>query len=260
MADSANTGLYFSLASRQDLKDYCLRKCGAPVIKINIDDMQLEDCVDDAMQWFQDYHVDATEKVYNKYQLTDTDVANKWIPIPDSVVGVSRIFPPTDGNSTLNMFDIRYQIRLNDLYDFTTTSVVNYWTTMTHLRLLDMLFNGEAPVRYNRHNNRLYIDMDWSDSATGAQLSGQFIIYEATQIVSPDTFLDVYNDRALKTLATALVKKQWGQNLKKFSGVALIGGVTMNGQQIYDEATREEQAAKDHIENAVQFPPEFFVG
>jgi hypothetical protein len=260
MVDYANTGLSVPVTSRAALISYVKRQLGEPLLRINVDDIQIDDAIDNALQYFQDYHSDATERVYYKYQITDTDVANKYLPIPGNIIGVNRIIPLTDGNSTINMFDIRYQIRLNDLYDFTTTSVTHYWMTMTHLRLLDMLFNGEAQVRFNRHNGNLYIDWDWSNNAAGVTLSGQYIIVEGFQILNPTEFTDTWNDRWLKQYAVLLVKKQWGTNLKKFGGIQLVGGVTLNGKEMYDEATAELKDWEQYLQDGLQTPPEFYVG
>ena len=244
-------------ASRQDLKNWCLKQLGFPVIEVNVDDDQLEDRIDEALQYFQDFHFDGTERGYFKYLLTEEDFINEYIPITnDGVIGVTRIFPLSSSNATVNMFDLRYQLRLHELYDFTSTSYVNYVLTMQHLRTLDMLFSGEQPIRFNRYMNRLYIDWNWVQYA----IPGEYIIIEGHYIASPDDYPKVYNDRMLKKLATAYVKRQWGTNLKKFAGMQLPGGITMNGQQIFDEAEKEITAAEAEIRETYEAPPQFLVG
>lgn len=242
--------------TREQLKDWCLRQLGFPVIEINIDDDQIDDRIDEALQYFQNFHFDGVERVYLKHQITADDVTNKYIPLTDSIIGVIRIFPYSASNTTVNMFDYQYQIRLNDLYMLTSTSMVNYVLMQQHLRMLDMLLNGEAPIRFNRHTNRLYIDWDWATDA----VVGQWVIVEAYAILNPDTYTDVYNDRMLKKYATALIKRQWGNHLKKYGGMQLPGGITMNGQQIYDEAIAEIKEIEDYIRDTYEQPPMFIMG
>lgn len=243
-------------ASRDELKDFCLRQLGFPVIQINVDDDQTEDCIDLALQYFQDFHSDGIEKGYFKHLLTNQNFTDQYIPITnDGVIGITRIFPLSTSNSTVNMFDLRYQIRLHELYDFTSTSYVNYALTMQHLRTLDMLFSGEQPIRFNRHTNKLYIDWNWAMYS-----AGEYVIIEQFYIADPNTYPRVYNDRMLKRLATAYIKKMWGNNMKKFGGMQLPGGITMNGQQIYEEAVTEAKEIEDLIVSTHQFPAQFLVG
>ena len=243
-------------ASRDQLKDFCLRQLGFPVIQINVDDDQVEDCIDLALQYFQDFHSDGIEKGYFKHLLTTQNFTDQYIPITnDGVIGVTRIFPLSTSNSTVNMFDLRYQLRLHELYDFTSTSYVNYALTMQHLRTLDMLFSGEQPIRFNRHTNKLYIDWNWAMYS-----AGEYVIIEQFYSADPNTYPRVYNDRMLKRLATAYIKKMWGNNMKKFGGMQLPGGITMNGQQIYEEAVTEVKEVEDLIVSTHQFPAQFLVG
>ena len=243
-------------ASREQLKDWCLRQLGHPVIEINVDDDQVEDRVDEAFQYFRDFHYDGVERWYLKHQMTETDKQNKYIPVTDNIIGVTRIFPVGSTNASVNMFDLRYQLRLHELYDFTSTSYVNYVLTQQHIRTLDLLFSGETPVRFNRHSNKLYIDWDWNYDIQ----VGEWIIIEGTIVLDPDEYNDVYNDRMLKKLATAYIKKQWGNNMKKFAGMQLPGGITMNGQQIYEEAVAEIKELEDLIRDTYEEPPQFLVG
>lgn len=242
-------------SNREQLKDWCLRQLGHPVIEINVDDDQVEDRIDEAFQYFRDFHFDGVERWYLKHQLTSDDVANGYIPINDNIIGVNRIFPMTSSNATINMFDLRYQLRLHDLYDFTSTSYVNYVLTMQHIRTLDMMFSGEQPVRFNRHTSKLYIDMNW-----GLANVGEFLVIESFIIIDPATYSKVYNDRMLKKLATAYIKKQWGNNMKKFGGMQLPGGIQLNGQQVYDEAVQEITEIEQLIRNTYEEPPQFLMG
>lgn len=243
-------------ASREQLKDWCLRQLGFPVIEINVDDDQVDDRIDEALQYFQDFHFDGVERWYLKHQVTAQNKTDKYIPITDNIIGINRIFPVGSTNASVNMFDLRYQLRLHELYDFTSTSYVNYTLTMQHIRTLDMLFSGETPIRFNRHSNKLYIDWDWDFDIE----VGEYIIVEGFIILDPNTYTDVYNDRMLKRLATAYIKRQWGNNMKKFAGMQLPGGIQMNGQQIYEEAVTEIKEIEDLIRDTYEEPPQFLVG
>lgn len=241
---------------RNSFKEYCLRQVGAPVHDIEIDDAQVEDAIEDALQFFREYHHDSTERTYIKHQLTEEDLTNKWIPVSDSVIGITRIFPPVGSNITVNMFDLRYQMRLHDLYNFTSASYVGYVMTMQHIRTLDMLFSGETPIRFNRHSNRLYIDWDWNNEA----IPGRFIVAEAYIILNPDEYNEVWNDRLFKRLGAARVKKLWGTNLKKYSGLKLPDGIEPQGQLIYEEAVAEIKEIEDLIRSNHEMPPEMIIG
>lgn len=244
-------------ASRAQLKDWCLRQLGAPVLDINVDDDQVEDRIDEALQYFQDFHFDGTERGYFKHQITSDDITNNYIPVANQgIVGVTRIFPLSTTNASVNMFDMRYQLRLHDLWDFTSVSYVNYVLTMQHIRTLDMLFSGEQPIRFNRHTDKLYIDWNWSQSG----IVGEYIIVECYYIADPANYSKVWNDRMLKKLATAYIKRQWGNNMKKFGGMQLPGGITMNGQQIYNEADEEIAKLEEQIRLTYEKPPEFMIG
>lgn len=243
-------------ASREQLIDFCKRQLGHPVIAINVDDDQVEDCIDLAFQFFQDFHFDGTEKQYLKHQLTSTDITNQYIPVNENVIGITRIFPLSSSNATINMFDLRYQLRLHELYDFTSTSYVPYTLTMQHIRTLDLLFSGEQPIRFNRHTDKLYLDWNWTQYA----IAGEYLIIEAFVVVDPDSYTDIYNDRMLKKLSTAYVKKVWANNMRKYGGLQLPGGVTLNGQQMYEEAMGEIENIENQIRNTYEAPPMFLVG
>jgi hypothetical protein len=241
--------------SRPTLKDWCLRELGHPVIEINIDDDQVDDRIDEALQYFQDFHFDGTQKLYVKHLITASDVTNEYIPITDNILGITRMFPVGDSYTSGNMFDLRYQMRLHDFWNFTATSFVNYTITMQHLRTFELLFSGENPIRFNRHMNRLYLDWDWGVDA----VAGQYLLIEAYGIVDPDEYTRVYNDRMLKLLLTQLIKRQWGANLLKFTNMTLPGGVQMNGQAIYDTADAEVKRIQEEIRSMYEAPPQWIM-
>lgn len=181
---------------------------------------------------------------------------NKYLTLSDAVIGVERVLPFSSRTRGIDLFDVRYQILLNDLYSIQSTDLIYYNQVQTQLQLIQDVLVGIKPVRYSRHLNRLYIDMDWTDDVD----IGDYVIVEAYRILDPDTFPDVYNDEFLKRYCTALIKQQWGINMKKFEGVQLPGGVTLNGQKIYDEATEEIQSLREEIKNTYQLPIDFFTG
>jgi hypothetical protein len=244
--------------SRQTLIDYCLRKLGAPVIEINVDDDQVSDRVDEALQFYQEYHSDAVIRTYLKHQITATDVTNKYVDIPDRLLFVSRIFPMTNNSSSSSgMWSARYQMHLNDVYDLQYAgALVNYEMTRQFLEMLDMQLNGVPPVRFNRHMNRLFIDVDFGRTI----IEGDYIMIDAYTTIDPDTYTDIYNDIFLKKYTTALIKRQWGANLIKFEGIQLPGGVTMNGRQIWDDANAEIEKLEEEMELKYEKPVDFFVG
>ena len=266
--------------SKSTFKEYCLRNLGKGVIDINVSDDQADDRIDEALQYFAQYHYDGIEKMYLKYQITQEDVdraasndttsatdtvdntitasfteGKNFIPIPSAVVSVLQIFP-FDDIATNNMFDIRYQLRLNDLYDFSSTSVIHYQMTMQHLDYLSHILVGEKPIRFNQHQNRLYIDMDFANDID----VGEFLIIECYRKLDPETYTDIFDDIYLKRYATALIKRQWGANLSKFEGVQLLGGVTMNGAEIYSQAQQDIERLEEQIQLAYELPPEYMMG
>jgi hypothetical protein len=230
-----------SPTSRSEFKSYCLRKLGAPVIEINVDDDQVEDRIDEALKYYWDYHFDGTERIYYKHQVTANNISQGYITLPENIIGAVRIFDVSGSMVTNNIFDIRYQIALNDMYTLTSVSMVPYYMAFQHIQLLEQLLVGQQPIRYNRHNDKLYVDMNWDKVNEGS-----FLIVEAYQILDPDEYTDAWSDRWLTRYATALIKKQWGNNLTKFTGMQLPGGVQFNGDRIYNDAVAEiEQMEKD---------------
>jgi hypothetical protein len=242
-------------ASRSEFKEYCLRKLGKPVIEINVDDDQVEDRIDEALKMYWDYHFDGTEKIYYKHQITANNVSDKYITLPENIIGAVNIFDIGDSLSTNNLFNIRYQIALNDLYTLTSVSMIPYYMAFTHIRVLEELLVGKQPIRYNRHNDKLYIDMNWDKLNVG-----DYIVVEAYSVLDPDTYTDVWSDRWLQNYCTALIKRQWGSNLSKFSGMQLPGGVTFNGDKIYNDASNEIEELERTVINSYSLPSSDFIG
>jgi hypothetical protein len=236
--------------SRSEFKEYCLRKLGKPVIEINVDDDQVEDRIDEALKFYWDYHFDGSEMTYYKHQITDQNVIDKYITLPENIIGAVSVFPI--GDPTINsqdLFNIRYQIALNDLYTLTSVSMVPYYLAMTHLGIISEMLVGLPLIRYSRHKDRLFIDIDWNKVVVG-----NYLLVQAYEVVDPDTFTDAWGDRFLAKYATALIKKQWGSNLTKFSGLQLPGGVTFNGEKIYDDADAEVQRIEEEMINSNSLP------
>lgn len=241
--------------TKDQFKEYCLRTLGKPVIEINVDDDQVDDRVDEALKYYWDYHFDGSEMIYFKYQITAQTKIDRYVPMPENVIGVVNLFPIGQALNTNNLFNIRYQIALNDLYTLTSVSMVPYYMAMTHVQFLEQMLVGQQPIRYNRHMNRLYVDMDWNIIN-----EGDYIVAEAYQIVDPDVYADVWKDRWLLRYATCLIKQQWGNNLKKFGGMQMPGGITFNGQQIYDEATTERRELEQEMITSYSLPVTDMIG
>lgn len=268
--------------TKATLKEWCLRRLGKPVVEINVDDDQVDDRLDEALQYFSEFHFDGVERMYLKHQLTTADVtraavaqdattavtdkvatsvtanwleSGNYIPVPDTITSVLNVFPFSD-QSTTNMFDVRYQLRLNDLYDFSSTSIVHYEMTMQHLDFLEHILVGEKPIRFNVHQNRLYIDMDFANDMA----VDEYLVIECYRKLDPTVWTDIYNDFFLKKYATALIKKQWGQNLIKFNGVTMLGGVTMNGEMIFTQANEEVLRLEEEMRLTYEMPIDFSIG
>ena len=247
-------------STREELIDYCLRTLGDPVIEINVDTDQVEDRVDEALQYYQEFHSDATYKTYLKHLVTATDVTNKWIPLSSDIIYVQKLFPISSTfNNSMNFFDIKYQMMLNDIADLQNWSGdMAYFDMMQqYLSLLDMKLNGQPIINFVRRQNRLYIHGEFEEKDIK---EGDYIVAEVYQTIAPETFTSVYNDMWLKRYTTALIKKQWGANLIKFEGMQLPGGVTMNGRQIFEDALTEISDLEERIRLEHELPPAFFVG
>ena len=285
--------------TRQQLIDYCFRKLGAPVLEINVDDDQVDDLVDDAIQLFNERHMDGVERMYLKYKITRGDIDrgigplahggtesggttgigivtttttstnipgygttstsfyenSNFLQIPESVVGVNKIFKFDTSSISGSMFSIKYQLFLNDLYYFNSLELLQYSMTKTRLEDIDFLLTPEAQIRFNKRQDRLYLDIDYNSLN-----AGDFIVIDCHRILDPTTYTQLFNDSFMKRYLTALIKRQWGQNLIKFQGVKLPGGIELNGRQIYDDALREIEMIKQEMSSTYELPPLDFIG
>jgi hypothetical protein len=272
-------------ASRQQLIDYCLRKLGAPVLEINVAEEQIEDLVDDALQYFYERHFDGVEKMFLKYKITQNDkdrgrarggesVAgivtsyassgigtfaweenSNYIPVPDAVIGVERVFKLSNRTIASNLFNVNYQLFLNDIYWFSSTEMLNYFVTKRYLEDIDWIINPERQIRFNKRQNRLYLDTSWDTLQVD-----DYLLIECYRVLDPNNYTKVWDDYFLKLYLTALIKRQWGQNLIKFQGVKLPGGVELNGRQIYDDALKDLQDIQDRMMLEFELPPMDLIG
>ena len=281
-------------ANRQDFIEYCLRKLGAPVLEINVDDEQIEDAVDDGIQMFNERHFDGVERMYLKYQISQDDIdrgrarndsgstntagivttvgtsstitgygattsnwyeTSNFLQVPDSVVGVEKIFKFDSSSISSGMFSIKYQLFLNDLYYFNSVELLQYAMTKTYLEDIDFLLTPDKQVRFNKRQGRLYLDMDW-----GAQTVDNYLVLDCFRALDPEDFNQIYNDIFLKEYVTLLIKRQWGQNMIKFRGVKLPGGIEMNGREIYDDAERALESFRERFKLEYELPPLDFIG
>lgn len=241
--------------NRAQFSEYCLRKLGKPVINIDVAPEQVDDVIDECLSYYADYHYDGSSKVYLKHQLTATDMTNKYIPISEDVNGVIGIFPIGSGSSSIGMFDVRYQFALNDMVNLSSFSMVDYYMAMTHLNFMQELLVGRQPVRYNRHVNKLYIDMNWSKVE-----AGDFVIVEAYVNTDPEQYPDVWKDRWLQNYTAAKIKYVWGSNLTKFVNGTLPGNLQFNGEKIMDDAYNEIQKLEGEMLSAYSIPPDDMIG
>ena len=249
-----------SPSSRQELIDFCLRRLGEPVLEINVDVDQIEDKVDDAIQKYQEFHSDATIRTYLKYQVTEADVTNGYVPISSNIIFVSKVFPfsSTFGSSG-NLFDIRYQMFLNNMGDFINFAgdLAYLYQMEQYLSMIDLQLHGHPTVKFSRRQNRLYI---WGDFEDKDLQAGDYLVAEVFQTIDPDTHTSIYNDMFIKDYTTALIKQQWGANLSKFEGMQLPGGVTLNGRQIFEDATADIERLEEKLRTEQELPVDFFVG
>ena len=246
--------------SRATLIDYCKRRLGEPVIEVNVDEDQLEDRVDESLQYYREFHSDATVRTYLKHLVTADDVTNQYIPLANNIIFVSKMFPVAGGIvGGSGMFDIKYQMMLNNIHDLMNFAgdLAYYEQMQQYLSTLDMKLNGTPQVLFSRRQNRLYIFGDFID---GDIQAGDYVVAEVYTEVSDVDHTSIFNDMFVKEYTTALIKQQWGQNLIKFEGMQLPGGVILNGRQIYDDATSEIATLRENIRLEHEFPPDFFVG
>ena len=277
-------------ASRSDLINYCKRQLGAPVLEINVADEQIDDLIDDALQYFHERHFDGVVQTFLKYKITEADVNrgrtrgnsqtvgivtttatasidgsdvtfsfeenSNYLQIPPHVIGVNKIFR-YDGSQTVtnNMFSVKYQLFLNDLYNFSSVDILSYAMVKRYLEDVDFLLNTEKQIRFNQRQNRLYIDVDWGDVT-----KDDYLIIDCYRLLDPNDYSRVWNDPFLKRYVTQLIKRQWGQNLMKFQGVKLPGGVELNGRQIYDDAQKELDVIREVMSNTYELPPLDMIG
>ena len=241
--------------SRQTLIDYALRAIGAPVIEINVDEDQVEDRVDEAMQFYQEYHSDSIVRNYRKHLVTAEDVTNGYVTIPDSMIFVNNIFPIGASTSQSGMFSVDYQMHFNDMYNLRNPGgLIDYEMTKQYMAMIDLKVNGMSQrSSFSRHQNRLYVEGDDLEE-------GIYIIVEGHEVLDPETYTDIYNDMLLKKYLAALIKRQWGANLIKFEGMQMPGGVTLNGRQIYDDAITDIEKIEETMQLTYEAPTDFFVG
>tara|TARA_B100001769_G_scaffold260296_1_gene240808 strand:+ start:1136 stop:1993 length:858 start_codon:yes stop_codon:yes gene_type:complete len=281
-------------STRQDLIDYSLRKLGAPVLEINLDDDQIDDMVDDALQYFNERHFDGVEEMFLKHEFTQDEIDrgkatsnstssitagivtttgtstsisgygtttssfvenSNFIQVPDSVIGVEKIFKFDSSSISGGMFSIKYQLFLNDLYYFNSVELLQYSMVKSYLEDIDFLLTPERQIRFNKKQNRLYLDLDWNSIK-----EGDFIVIDCLRILDPNDFTKVYNDMFLKMYLAALMKRQWGQNLIKFRGVKLPGGLELNGREIYEDGQRDLEFALTKLKEEYELPPLDFIG
>ena len=278
-------------SSRHELVTYCKRQLGAPVLEINVADEQVDDLVDDAIQYFQERHFDGVYPSFLKYKLTEDDITRgrsrdgqsdnigittttatatidggtttfsftetaNYLQLPDDIIGVSKVFH-FDGSNRMSsgMFSLKYQLFLNDVYFYGSTELLTYAMTKTYLEDINFLLTTQKQIRFNKRQNRLYLDIDWSSVS-----ADEFLVFDVFRTLNPNDYAKVYNDSFLKRYFTALVKKQWGQNLMKFQGVKLPGGVELNGRQIYDDAINDITLIREQMSNTYEIPPLDFIG
>ena len=276
--------------TRQELIDYCKRKLGAPVLEINVADEQIDDLVDDAIQLFQERHFDGVYPTFYKYKITQNDIDrgrspgnnsvvglvtttvttnivgtattfsytenSNYLQVPPNIIGVNKIFQ-FDGTNTItnNMFSIKYQIFLNDVYHLGAVELLSYAMVKTYLEDLGFLLNTQKQIRFNKRQDRLYLDIDWGSISVGT-----YVIIDCYSTLDPNDYARIYNDSFLKPYLTSLIKRQWGQNLIKFQGVKLPGGIELNGRQIYDDGQKEIDALMEKMSNTYELPPFDLIG
>jgi hypothetical protein len=246
-------------STRQTHIDYCLRRLGDPVIEINVDDDQLEDRLDESLQYWREYHSEALQRTFLKHQVTATDVTNEFITIASDITQVTKLFSIQSGSGSTNFFDIKYQMMLNDMTDIhgTMGNLAYYDMMQQYLGTIDMMLNGNPQTTFVRKQNRLYIHGDFAD---GDIVAGKFLVAEVYKEINDSDYTTVWDDLWLKEYTTALFKQQWGQNLSKFEGMVMPGGVTLNGRQIYDDATQDVDRLRERIRLEHEVPADFFVG
>lgn len=240
---------------RQSFVEYCLRKLGAPTIQIEIDATQLDDRIDEALSFYGDYHFDATDKTYYKFQVTDQFLIDKTITLPENIIGVVNLFDVSGSSASMDMFDVRYQIALNDLYTLTNVSLVPYYTAMMHIEAIKQILVGSVPIRFTRHRNICNVDI-----SPGKLKVGEYLMLECYQVIDPTTYTNVWKDRWLQNYATQLIKRNWAEGLQKYGKVQIIAGTEFNFKEIYDQADKEIKRMEDRVVHDFSGPIEIMMG
>lgn len=241
--------------SRSDFSAFCLRRLGAPMLKINVSEEQVDDCIDQALYYYSEYHMDGTTKQYYSYQLTQNDINTKSITMPAGFTGVLKIFPIGQALNSNSLFNMKYQFIVNDLYSLTQASMIPYYMTMSRIAMLEEMLVGNVPIRYNRHENVLHLDMD-----TTFLQPGMYVVVESYQKLDPVANPDMWSDLYLQKYTTALIKRQWGENMKKFTMPLPGGGSSLNGQKIWEEAEAEILRLEDQMLKTYSLPSAVMVG
>ena len=277
-------------STRSELIEYAKRQLGAPVLEINVAEEQVGDLLDDALQYFHERHFDGVAQTFLKYKITQDDIDrgrargggntagittttasatidgstvnfdweenSNYLQVPPSVIGVTKIFH-FDGTNTVtnNMFSVKYQLFLNDIYYWGSTEILTYAMVKTYLEDIEFLLTTQKQIRFNQRLDRLYLDIDW-----GSMSKNDYIIMDCYRLLDPNDFSRVWNDSFLKLYFTALLKRQWGQNLIKFGGVKLPGGVELNGRQIYDDGEKEIERIRERMSSTYELPPLDMIG
>ena len=280
-------------SSRSTFKEYCLRQLGAPVLEVNVADEQVDDLIDDGVQYFNERHFDGVTQMFMKYAVTQQDIdrgrANKaenttntagivtttadatiagvstsfdwyensnYLQVPPEIIGVTKVMH-FDGTNTAtnNMFSVKYQLFLNDIYYWGTTEILTYAMTKTYLEDIEFALTTQKAIRFNQRQDRLYLDIDWSSLEPG-----DFLVMDCYRLLNPNDYTRVWNDSFLKQYVPALIKRQWGQNLMKFQGVKLPGGVELNGRQIFDDGEKELERIREIMSNTYELPPLDMIG
>ena len=245
-----------TITNKDDFLSYCLRQLGAPVINIEVTDEQLDDAYSDAIRKLQDFHMNGVERQYLKYQLTDDDILEGTVPLPDSITGVARVL--NIASNTVGgqyIFDLNYQIRMNDLWDLQSSSLPYYTAVRQYTNMLDQMFNGQPMFRFNRVQQKVYLDINKNKLK-----AGMWVVMEVFRALTPEEFPELFMEPWLKKYTTALIKKQWGSNLKKFNNVVTIGNVAVDGQNIFNEAIQEISELDEVLRNTYEEPVAMLVG
>lgn len=243
--------------TRQEFIDWCLRSLGHPVITINVDDEQVDDRVDEALEYWRTFHHDAVLKVYYPYEITQNVIDERAITVSNTFVGVTRLLPLSSATGyTSNIFDMAYQMRLNDYLLYRTSNTLDVFLLNQYMTTLDQVFNGQTIIDFNKKINKVFPRWNWDTDA----VLGNYVVVEGLIYLDETAYPNIWKDRYLQALATAYIKRQWGSNLKKFEGVKLLGGMTYNGQQIYDEAIATAEKIEANIRSEAEEPPIFITG